>query len=147
MPKNRFSRHISGIFGQKKSFYKIELRHFLGIAILHLCAKNQQKLTSQSREKLVTDGQTNERTDGQRLIYRTSEVGPKNKLRKLKHALNPKKSRVFNLCNILIKNEKIHLVGPLVHCISKFLTQFLHIPMNSNYLKNFQSKKSLFKYN
>ena len=56
---------------------KIGLRHIFGIAILHLCAKNQQKLMSQSREKLVTDAQTNERTDGQRLIYRTSKVGPK----------------------------------------------------------------------
>ena len=60
-------------FAQKKFFSKIGLRHILGIAILHLCAKNQQKLMSQSREKLVTDGRTN----GQRLIYRTSKVGPK----------------------------------------------------------------------
>ena len=51
MPKNRFSRHISSIFGRKKSFYKVGLRHFVGIAILHLCAKNQQKIMSQSREK------------------------------------------------------------------------------------------------
>ena len=53
-------------FAQKKFFSKIGLRHILGIAILHLCAKNQQKLMSQSREKLVTnertDGRTNERT-------------------------------------------------------------------------------------
>ena len=54
-------------------FPEIGLHHIWGIAILHLCAKNQQKLMSQSREKLVTDGRTN----GQRLIYRTSEVGPK----------------------------------------------------------------------
>ena len=51
MPKNRF-------------FW---LRHILGIAILHHCAKNKKKLMSQSREKLVTDGrtdgQTNERTN------------------------------------------------------------------------------------
>ena len=33
-----------------------------------------QKLTSQSREKLVTNGRTNERTNEHRLIYRTSEV-------------------------------------------------------------------------
>ena len=33
-----------------------------GIADLHLCAKNQEKLMSQSREKLVTDGRTDERT-------------------------------------------------------------------------------------
>jgi len=50
----------------------------MGITILHHCAKNQKKLMSQSREKLVTDGRTNGRTDGHRLIYRTSKVGPKN---------------------------------------------------------------------
>ena len=44
-------------------FPEIGLRHILGIAILHLCAKNQQKLMSQSREKLVTDGRTDGRTD------------------------------------------------------------------------------------
>ena len=44
--------------------------------------QNQKKLMSRSREKLVTDERTDERTDGRtnehRLIYRTSEVGPKN---------------------------------------------------------------------
>ena len=50
-------------FAQKIFFPKIGLRHILGIAILHLCAKNQQKLMSQSREKLVTDERTDERTD------------------------------------------------------------------------------------
>ena len=49
-------------------FSKIEFRHILGITILHLCAKNQKKLMSRSRERLVTDG----RMDGQRLINRTS---------------------------------------------------------------------------
>ena len=44
-------------------FRHFRLHHILGIAILHLCAKNQQKLMSQSREKLVTDGRTNERTN------------------------------------------------------------------------------------
>ena len=77
MSKNR----VSGIFpvfsAGKKFFPEIGLRHILGIAILHLCAKNQKKLMSQSGEKLVTDGRTDERTDGQWLIYRTSEVGPK----------------------------------------------------------------------
>ena len=34
------------------------LRHILGIAILHLCAKNHKKLMSQSREKLLIDGRT-----------------------------------------------------------------------------------------
>ena len=38
-------------FAQKNFFSKIGLRHILGIAILHLCAKNQKKLMSQSREK------------------------------------------------------------------------------------------------
>ena len=51
-------------FAPKKFFSKIGLHHILGIAILHLCAKNQQKLMSQSREKLVTDGRTDERTNG-----------------------------------------------------------------------------------
>ena len=55
-------------FDQKKLLSKIRLRHILGITILHHCAKNQKKLMSQSREKLVTDGRTNERTNGQRLI-------------------------------------------------------------------------------
>ena len=54
---------ISGIFSTfppgKNFFPKIELRHFLGIAILHHRAKYQKKRMSQSREKLVTD----ERTD------------------------------------------------------------------------------------
>ena len=49
---------------------------FWAFTILHLCAKNQQKLMSQSQKKLVTNGQTNER----HLIYRTSEVGPKKDL-------------------------------------------------------------------
>ena len=40
-------------------FPQIGLRRILGIAILHLCAKNQQKLMSQPREKLVTDARTN----------------------------------------------------------------------------------------
>ena len=50
-------------FAQKIFFSKIGLRHFLGIAILHLCAKNQKKLMSQSPEKLVTDERTNGRTN------------------------------------------------------------------------------------
>ena len=53
---------------QKKFLSKIGLRHILGITILHHCAKNQKKLMSQSREKLVTDERTDERTNGQRLI-------------------------------------------------------------------------------
>ena len=56
-----------GIFGpklaQKNFFSKIGLRHILGITILHLFAKNHKKQMSQSREKLVTDKRTDERTD------------------------------------------------------------------------------------
>ena len=57
-------------FAQKNFLSKIGLRHILGITILHHCAKNQRILWSQSREKLVTDGQTNEQT--QVNLYRTS---------------------------------------------------------------------------
>ena len=64
-----FSGIIPAFSTGNEFFSKIGLRHILGITILHLCAKNQQKLMSQSREKLVTNGQ--------RLIYRTSKVGPK----------------------------------------------------------------------
>ena len=51
---------------------EIGLRHILGIAILHLCAKNQEKINEPISRK-----EGNERTNGQRLIYRTSKVGPK----------------------------------------------------------------------
>ena len=44
-------------------FLKFRLCHILCIAILHLCAKNQKKLMSQSREKLVTNERTEGRTD------------------------------------------------------------------------------------
>ena len=48
---------FSGIFRAFSAgndfFPEIGLCHILGITILHLCAKNQQKLMSQSREKLV----------------------------------------------------------------------------------------------
>ena len=63
---------FSGIFpafpAGKKLFQKIGLRHILGIVILHLCAKNQQKQMSQSREKLVTDERTNGRTNGRTTV-------------------------------------------------------------------------------
>ena len=59
------NEEISAYSAGNDFFPEIGLRHILGIAILHLCAKNQQKLMSQSREKLVTDGGAN----GQRLIY------------------------------------------------------------------------------
>ena len=63
--------------GKLDFFEKIGLRHFLSCMVLHLHAKNQEILMSQSREKLITnertngrtDGRTNERTDGQGLIY------------------------------------------------------------------------------
>ena len=45
-PKNRFFRHIPGSSGRKKVFLKIGLRHILGIAILHHCAKNHENLSS-----------------------------------------------------------------------------------------------------
>ena len=49
-------------FAQKNFFSKIGLRHILGITILHHCAKNQKNRMSQSREKLITNGRTDERT-------------------------------------------------------------------------------------
>ena len=52
-PKTGFTG-IFPVFSTGSEFFsKIWLRHIFGIAILHLCAKNQQKLMSQSREKLV----------------------------------------------------------------------------------------------
>ena len=62
-------------FAQKKFFSKNRLRHILGIAILHHCAKNQKKLMSRSREKLVTDGRTDGRTRVNLKDY--LKVGPK----------------------------------------------------------------------
>ena len=67
-------------FRPEKIFFENQAQissHILGIAILHLGAKIQIKLMSQSPEKLVTDARTDEQTNGQRLIYRTSEVSPK----------------------------------------------------------------------
>ena len=61
--KTGFSGTFPAFSAGKKFFPKIGLRHILGIAILHLCAKNQKKLMSQSREKLVTDGRTDGRTN------------------------------------------------------------------------------------
>ena len=58
---------FSGIFpafsAGNEFFPEIGLRHILGITILQLSAKNQQKLMSQSREKLVTNERTDGRTD------------------------------------------------------------------------------------
>ena len=76
-PRNPEKPHFGPVFcpnwPQKFFFSKIGLRHILRITILHLCAKNQKKQMSRSREKLVTD----KRTNGQRLILRTSPVGSK----------------------------------------------------------------------
>ena len=84
MAKNRFFQHISSIFVRKFFFRKSGSVAFWALPFLHLCAKNKQKLISQSREKLVTD----ERTDGQWLIYRTSRQVQKSKLfvRRFAHA-------------------------------------------------------------
>ena len=69
-----YFRHISGIFPEfsagKDFFSEIRLRHILGIAILHLCVKNQQKLVSQSREKLVTEERTNGRANNERTFIK-----------------------------------------------------------------------------
>ena len=99
---------IFPVFSAGKIFFpEIGLRHILGIAILHLCAKNHQKLMSQSREKLVTDARTNERTNGQRLIYRTSEVGPKSKKKVKLHRLSQKKTiSIKNNCLIINQISK-----------------------------------------
>ena len=62
---------FSGIFpafsAGKMFFPEIGLPHIFGIAILHLCAKNQKKTNEPIPRKAG-----NSRTDGQRLIYRTS---------------------------------------------------------------------------
>ena len=50
MPKNRFFRHISGIFGRKKIFLKIGLRHILDIIILRQCTKFHEKISSTARD-------------------------------------------------------------------------------------------------
>ena len=62
--KKQFSAIFPSFSTAKNFLPKIGLRHILGIAILHLFAKNQQKLMSQSREKLVTDGRTGAQTHG-----------------------------------------------------------------------------------
>ena len=50
MPKNRFFRYISSIFGRKISFSEIGLRNILDITILHQCAKFHEKILSTARE-------------------------------------------------------------------------------------------------
>ena len=44
IPKTSFSGIFPAFLAGKNFFLKIGLRHFLDIAILHLCAKNQKKL-------------------------------------------------------------------------------------------------------
>ena len=71
----------------KKIFLsKIGLRHILGITILHHCAKNQKKLMSQFREKLVTDERPNGRTNGRTKVNLKDLLGRSNK----NIRLNPK---------------------------------------------------------
>ena len=62
--------------GKLDFFEKIGLRHFLSCMVLHLHAKNQEILMSQSREKLIT----NERTNEHGLIYRTFTYGRSKKI-------------------------------------------------------------------
>ena len=50
MPKNRFFRHISGIFGRKKMFFENRAPKILDIGILHQCAKFHEKIYSTARE-------------------------------------------------------------------------------------------------
>ena len=61
--KNPFLGTFWPKFAQIKFFPKIGLRHFLGTVILHHYAKNHKKLMGRSREKLVTDERTDERTN------------------------------------------------------------------------------------
>ena len=63
--RNQEKPHFGPVFcpnWPQKIFFR-KSGHILGITILHLCAKNQKKLMSQSREKLVTDKRTDRRTD------------------------------------------------------------------------------------
>ena len=71
----------------KKPVFPVYFRHFRNFSgnrapshfghchFASLCQKSAKM--SQSQEMLVTDRWTDQRTDGKRLIYRTSEVGPK----------------------------------------------------------------------
>ena len=61
--KTRFLAVFWLKFAQKIFFSKIGLRHILSFTISHLCAKNQKIPMSQTREKLVTNGRTDERTN------------------------------------------------------------------------------------
>ena len=61
---------------EKNFFLKIGLRHILGIAILHHCAKKLEK-TNEPIPRKAGNRRTDERTNEHGLIYRTSVVGPK----------------------------------------------------------------------
>ena len=68
--ENRKKPYFGAILGpfcpktdQKIFFWKIRLRHIVSTIDLHHHAKNHKISMSQSREKLVTDGRTNERTN------------------------------------------------------------------------------------
>ena len=68
MPKNRFFRHTSGIFPRKWIFSGNRApSHFGHCHFASLCQKSA-KIMSQSREKLVTDGRTDGRTDNGKFI-------------------------------------------------------------------------------
>ena len=78
MPKNRFFQHISGIFDRKWIFSGNRApSHFGHCHFAFLCQKSEKTNEPISRKagNELTDGRTN----GQRLIYRTSKVGPKSK--------------------------------------------------------------------
>ena len=70
---------FSGIFpafsAGNEFFLEIGLRHILGITILHHCAKNQEKLMSRSREKLVTNEPTNQQTNERTKVQKVDIFG------------------------------------------------------------------------
>ena len=81
MPKNRFFRHISGIFSQKFFFFENRAPSLFGNRHFASLCKKLEKTNEPIPRKAGnrrTDERTNERTDEHRLILRTSEVGPKN---------------------------------------------------------------------
>ena len=56
LQKWRFPAYFRHFRPEKKSFSKIGLGHIMGIAITHLCAKNQKKLMKESRENVKKPG-------------------------------------------------------------------------------------------
>ena len=76
MLKNRVFWHISRIFGRKKIFSENRApSHFGHCHFASLCQKSAKNNEPISRK--AGNRRTHGRTHGQRLIYRTSEVGPK----------------------------------------------------------------------